>query len=196
MAGLGPILPLMIRKNPTGDLPVVPQSAFVDPTAIICGKVVIGENVFIGPYAVIRADEVNEAGTLEPIIIGANSNIQDGVVIHSKSGGRVEIGEYTSIAHRSIVHGPCKIGSRAFLGFNSVIFNATLGDGVVVRHNSVVENCQVPPGFHIPSTTNIHSNEELAGIPKVNADQTSFSEGVAITNLWLVQGYKKIQNEF
>jgi len=186
----------MIRKNPTGDLPVIPQSAFVDPTAIICGKVIIGENVFIGPYVVIRADEVDEHGKLEPIIIGDNSNIQDGVVIHSKAGGRVEIGEYTSIAHRSIVHGPCRVGSRVFLGFNSVVFNAIIGDGSVVRHNSVVENCHLPPGFHVPSTTNIHSDEELARVPRVNTDQATFSEGVAITNLWLVQGYKRIQNEF
>ena len=73
----------MIRKNPSGDLPIIHESAFVDPTAIICGKVFIGENVFIGPYAVIRADEVDDSGNMEPIIIGANSNIQDGVVIHS-----------------------------------------------------------------------------------------------------------------
>ena len=42
----------MIRKNPSGDLPVIAESAYVDRTAIICGKVVIGENVFVGPYAV------------------------------------------------------------------------------------------------------------------------------------------------
>jgi carbonic anhydrase/acetyltransferase-like protein (isoleucine patch superfamily) len=54
----------MIRKNPRGDWPVVAASAFVDPTAILCGKVIVGENVFIGPYAVIRADEVNEAGDM------------------------------------------------------------------------------------------------------------------------------------
>jgi carbonic anhydrase/acetyltransferase-like protein (isoleucine patch superfamily) len=69
----------VIRKNPSGDLPVVPESAFVDPTAIICGKVLIGENVFIGPYAVIRADETDANGKMEPIIIGDDSNIQDGV---------------------------------------------------------------------------------------------------------------------
>lgn len=79
----------MIRKNPNGDLPVIHESAYVDQTAIICGKVIVHENVFIGPYAVIRADEVNEKGEMEPIIIGANSNIQDGVVIHSKAGGLV-----------------------------------------------------------------------------------------------------------
>ena len=56
----------MIRKNPSGDLPVVPESAFVDPTAIICGKIIIGENVFIGPYAVIRADEVDVGPAVDP----------------------------------------------------------------------------------------------------------------------------------
>ncbi|OYY59683.1 MAG: carbonate dehydratase, partial [Hydrogenophilales bacterium 28-61-11] len=36
----------MIRRNPSGDLPVVHDSAFVDPTAILCGKVIVEENVF------------------------------------------------------------------------------------------------------------------------------------------------------
>ncbi len=186
----------MIRRNPSGDLPVVPSSAFIDPTAIICGKVVIGENVFIGPYAVIRADESNADGQMEAITIGSNSNIQDGVVIHSKAGGRVTVGEYSSIAHRAIVHGPCEIGDRVFLGFNSVVFNCTIGAGSVIRHNSVVENCHVPPNFHVPSTSNIHNNEELAKVPLVSPDISSFSESVAFTNLELVRGYKRIQNEF
>jgi len=186
----------MIRKNPSGDLPVIHESAFVDPTAVICGKVVIHENVFIGPYAVIRADEVTSGGDMEPIIIGANSNIQDGVVIHSKSGAAVTIGEYSSIAHRSIVHGPCTVGDRVFVGFNSVLFNCEVGAGSVVRHNSVVEGCKVPPGFHIPSTTNVHSDEELARIQPVPVDIAAFSEDVARTNVDLVKGYKRLANEF
>lgn len=185
----------MIRKNPSGDLPVVAESAFVDPTAIICGKVVVGENVFIGPYAVIRADEVDADGGMEPIIIGDNSNIQDGVVIHSKSGARVEVGAHTSIAHRSIVHGPCKVGGHVFIGFNSVLFNCEVGEGSVVRHNSVVEGVVVPANFHIPSTSNIRKESDLANIKPVRADASSFSEDVAQTNVRLVQGYKKIQNE-
>lgn len=185
----------MIRKNPSGDLPVVAESAFVDPTAIICGKVIIGENVFIGPYAVIRADEVNAEGSMDPIVIGDNSNIQDGVVIHSKSGARVEIGENTSIAHRSIVHGPCKVGGSVFIGFNSVLFNCEVGAGSVVRHNSVVEGVVIPENFHIPSTSNIRKESDLANIKPVRPDVSSFSEDVAQTNVRLVQGYKKIQNE-
>ncbi|HNQ05216.1 MAG TPA: carbonate dehydratase [Thiobacillaceae bacterium] len=186
----------MIRRNPNGDVPVVHETAFVDPTAILCGKVLVEANVFIGPYAVIRADEVNEAGEMEPIVIGAGSNIQDGVVIHCKAGGGVRIGKESSIAHRSIVHGPCQVGDRVFIGFNSVLYNCTVGDGSVVRHNAVVEGCGVPPGFYIPSTTNVHSDEELARIVPVTADQTGFSESVAQANLELVRGYKRIRNEF
>jgi len=186
----------MIRKNPSGDLPVVHESAFVDPTAILCGKVIVEENVFIGPYAVIRADEMDEANEMKPIVIGAHSNIQDGVVIHCKAGSGVTIGRYTSIAHRSIVHGPCAVGDYAFIGFNSVLFNCTVGDRSVVRHNSVVEGCHVPAGFHIPSTTNVHSDEDLARIQPVSSDAASFSESVAQANHALVQGYKRIRNEF
>lgn len=186
----------MIRKNPTGHLPVVHDTAFVDPTAILCGKVIVEENVFIGPYAVIRADEVNDEGDMDPIVIGANSNIQDGVVIHCKAGGGVSIGQGSSIAHRSIVHGPCTVGDNVFIGFNSVLFNCTVGDGSVVRHNSVVEGCHVPPGFYIPSTANIHSDAELAEIEPVSSDAASFSESVAQANHELVKGYKRIRNEF
>ncbi len=186
----------MIRKNPSGDLPVIDESAFVDPTAIICGKVIIGANVFIGPYVVIRADEVDGSGQMEAIEIGANSNIQDGVVIHSKSGAVVQIGEHTSIAHRSIVHGPCVVGDHVFIGFNSVLFNCTIGRNCVVRHNSVVEGCVVPDNFHIPSTTNIHADSDLSLIKQVGFSEKDFSEDIAQTNVQLVKGYKRLQNEF
>jgi len=186
----------MIRRNPSGHLPQVHETAFVDPTAILCGKIIVGANVFIGPYAVIRADEVNDEGDMEPITIGDGSNIQDGVVIHCKAGGGVSIGCNTSIAHRSIVHGPCTVGDNVFIGFNSVLFNCSVGSGSVVRHNSVVEGCDVPPGFYIPSTANIHSNEELSKIERITPDVSNFSESVTQANKELVKGYKRIRNEF
>jgi len=186
----------MVRKNPRGDLPVIHESAYVDKTAIICGKVIIQENVFIGPYAVIRADEVKPDGDMDPIIIGAHSNIQDGVVIHSKAGGLVQIGEYTSIAHRSIVHGPCIVGNRVFIGFNSVLFNCNVHDGCVVRHNCVLDGCELPNNFYVPSTTKVNYNTDLSTIPKVSAEASDFSEDVVRANIELVQGYKKLSNEF
>lgn len=186
----------MLRKNPTGHYPQVSTEAYVDNTAIICGHVIIEENVFIGPYAVIRADEVDANGNMEPIIIRRDSNVQDGVVIHSKDGAKVEIGRSTSIAHRSIIHGPCSIGDRVFIGFNSVIFNCKVGSDCVVRHNAVIDGCDLPAGFHVPSTSRITHKEDLAGIPRVETKASEFSESVIEANHYLVQGYKKLSNEF
>ena len=78
----------MLRPNPRGDFPVVSESAFVDPTAILCGHVIVEDDVFIGPYAVIRADESDENGHVEPIRIGSGSNIQDGVEARYKPDNR------------------------------------------------------------------------------------------------------------
>jgi len=186
----------MIRRNPRGDIPIVHESAFVDPTAILCGRVVVQENVFIGPYAVIRADEVDANGHMEPIVIGAHSNIQDGVVIHSRAGAAVIIGARTSIAHRAIVHGPCTVGDNVFIGFNSVLFNCAVGEGCVVRHNAVVDGRDLPAGFHLPSTHRIGPGTDLATIPKVTVDVSEFSEDVVRTNNSLVQGYKRLEAEF
>lgn len=185
----------MIRKNPRGDLPQIHPDAFIDPTAIICGLVVIEKNVFVGPYAVIRADEINAEGEIEPIHIAADSNIQDGVVIHSKSGASVNIGERTSIAHRAIIHGPCTIGSDVFIGFNSVLFNCQVGNGSVVRHSTVVDGCDLPECCYVPSSVRLGSDTDLSQFSPVSVDASLFSEDVAQTNNQLVRGYKLIQNE-
>ena len=186
----------MIRKNPSGDLPVIHQSAYVDQTAIICGKVIIHANVFVGPYAVIRADEVNAQGEMQAIVIGANSNIQDGVVIHSKAGAAVTIGENSSIAHRSIIHGPCDIGHHVFVGFNSVLFNCTVGSHSAIRHNAVVDGKDLPEHFYVPAMSHIHTTTDLSQFPPIDISISEFSESVVSTNIELVQGYKALHNEF
>lgn len=185
----------MLRKNPTGHMPQVSSTAFIDPTAIICGKVIIEDNVFIGPYAVIRADEVNEEGDMEAIVIKRDTNIQDGVVIHSKAGAAVTIGERSSIAHRSIIHGPCQVCDDVFIGFNSVVFNTVIGSGCVVRHNSVIDGIDLPANFHVPPMTNIGVGFDLNSISKVPPEYSAFSESVVSANHELVQGYRRIINE-
>ena len=185
----------MLRKNPTGHYPDVSAKAFIDPTAIICGRVIIEENVFVGPYAVIRADEVDANGEILPILIKRDSNIQDGVVIHSKAGAAVTIGERTSIAHRSIIHGPCSVGNDVFIGFNSVIFRTHISPGCVVRHNSVIDGLDLPEAFHVPPMTNIGPGFDLNTINRVPPEYSSFSESVVSANNALVEGYKKLGNE-
>lgn len=185
----------MLRKNPSGYCPSVSEGAFIDPTAIICGHVIIEDNVFVGPYAVIRADEVDESGKMQPITIKRDSNIQDGVVIHSKAGSAVTIGARTSIAHRAIIHGPCEIGDDVFIGFNSVVFQTEIGHACVIRHNCVVDGLNLPSHFHVPPMTNIGPEFDINTIDKVPPEYTSFSESVINANHALVTGYKKLSNE-
>ncbi|MHC8441483.1 MAG: LbetaH domain-containing protein [Candidatus Eutrophobiaceae bacterium] len=186
----------MLRKNPNGDFPKVHPDAYVDSTAIVCGKVIIEARVYIGPYAVIRADELDENGSLETIIIKKDSNIQDGVVIHSKAGTEVLVGERTSIAHRSIVHGPCEVGDDAFIGFNSVLFNCVIGQGCMVRHSCVIDGLDLPENSHLPSMSNIGPGFDLSSIPQVDSKLREFSGSIIAANHYLLDGYKKLSNEF
>lgn len=59
----------MLRKNPSGHTPVVSTKAYIDPTAVICGRVIIHDYVYVGPYAVIRADELNADGDMDSLSI-------------------------------------------------------------------------------------------------------------------------------
>ncbi|MBU0952022.1 MAG: hypothetical protein KKH91_04250 [Elusimicrobia bacterium] len=82
-------------------------SAFVHPTAVIIGNVKIGKQVFVGPDAVIRADEPKSS-----IFIGANCNVQDRVIVHALQNTSVYVDNNSSLSHGCIVHGPCKIGKK------------------------------------------------------------------------------------
>ncbi|WP_075180844.1 carbonate dehydratase [Pantoea sp. 1.19] len=185
----------MLRKNPSGHLPQVSPNAFIDPTAVICGRVIIHDYVYVGPYAVIRADEVNAEGEMEPIEIHAHANIQDGVVIHSKSGAPVSVGSGSSIAHRAIVHGPCRVDERVFIGFNSVLFNCHIQTGCVVRYNAVVDGVTLPPHTYVPSTERVGPDSVLSDFARVDPASVQFSEEVAETNVALVEGYQRLRNE-
>ena len=185
----------MLRKNPTGQFPKISASAFIDPTALICGHVIIEDNVFVGPYAVIRADEEDKQGNVAPITIKQNSNVQDGVVIHALAGTEVIIGQSTSIAHRAIIHGPCTIGDNVFIGFNSVIFRTNITDDCVIRHSCVVDNIDLSIPVHVPPLTNIEPEYNLTTLPELTAEYQRFSNSVVAANNLLVKGYKELESE-
>jgi carbon dioxide concentrating mechanism protein CcmM len=98
--------------------------------------------VMIAPGISIRADEGN------PFLIGANTNIQDGVVIHGLEQGRVSgddgkpysvwIGNNSSITHMALIHGPAYVGNDCFIGFRSTVFNAKVGHGCVVMMHALI----------------------------------------------------------
>ncbi len=77
---------MVIEHNAAGDYPKVAPSACVHPNAVLIGNVEVHGKVFLGPQAVIRADEPDAGGAVAPIIVGEGSNVQDCAVIHALAG--------------------------------------------------------------------------------------------------------------
>ena len=177
-----------IRPNPRGDWPDVDPAAYIDPTAQVIGRVRIGPRVFVGPNAIIRADEFDTNGEVKAIVVEAECNIQDGVIIHALAGTEVTIGQRTSLAHGAIVHGPCRIGEDSFIGFGAVVFNSQCDRGVFVASRAVVENVNVPADTFIPAFTFI-SQDLISRLRKTEPRERSFMINVIKANLWLAEGY-------
>jgi carbonic anhydrase/acetyltransferase-like protein (isoleucine patch superfamily) len=176
----------MIRCNPQGDYPRIHKSVFVSPSAEIIGKVNIGENVFVGPCAVIRADEPGSS-----IVIKKNVNVQDRVVVHALAGSSVVVGVNASLSHACIIHGPCEIGRNCFVGFGSVVFRSVLGSNVFIKSLSAVEGVRIPRQRLIPSGSAITSQFAAGLLQKAAGEHASFSRKVVRMNLFLSKNYKK-----
>ena len=184
-----------LRHNPSGDWPEIYPTAYIDPTAQIIGNVQIGYRVFVGPNAVIRADEADDTGTVEPIIIGPECNIQDGVIIHALVGSRVIIWPSTTLAHGCIVHGPCTLGANCFLGFRTVLYDVKMANGVFIGHGAVVCNVELPPHSFIPAGISIQTPEQAAKLAETGQAEKEFMENVVVANMSLAEGYLRIMEK-
>lgn len=176
----------MIRRNPQGDYPKIDKTAYIDPSAVVIGKVNIGKNVFVAPGAVIRSDERKSS-----IAIGDNCNVQDRVIIHALGNSSVAIEKNTSLSHGCIIHGPCRIGKNCFIGFGSVIFKANLHEGVFVRFSAVVSGVVIPARRVIADGAVIDTAEKVRGLASAPEESRKFTQNVLKANLELVRGYKK-----
>lgn len=108
-----------------GLIPVVHPSAFVHPSAVLTGDVIIGEGVYIGPHASLRGDYGR-------LIVEAGANIQDGCIMHGYCDTDTVVRECGHIGHGAILHG-CIVGRDALIGMNSVIM-----DGAIIGNESIV----------------------------------------------------------
>lgn len=112
-------------------VPVVQKNVYIAPSAIIIGDVRIGDNVGIWFQAVIRGDE-------EPIVIGNNTNIQDGSVLHTDYGYKLVIGNNVTVGHKAMLHG-CVISDNCLIGMNSVIMNGSkIGKNCIIGANALI----------------------------------------------------------
>ena len=167
-----------IRPNLVGDYPRIHPSALIDPSAQIIGNVIIEKNVFVAPLAVIRADERGPDGSVTPIVIGEEVNIQDGVIIHSHGGSTVNIGARTSVAHGTAIHGPCAIGEDCFLAMRCSLYSATLAKEVWVGMNALIMRASIDPFTYIAAGSVIRSGPDALGMRLVSQKEKQYMKNV------------------
>lgn len=177
----------MIHANHAGQTPMIDETAYVHPSAVVIGNVEIGAKVFVGPNAVIRSDEPGPDGEPEAIVIESEVNIQDGVIVHALGGSQVRIRKGVSVAHGAVVHGPCEIGEGCFIGFRSVVFKTTIGRGVIVQHQSLVEGVDIPNGMHVPSMTAVLIDYDVRKLKPVSSELVAFADEVRRVNVFLAE---------
>ncbi len=202
----------MIHKNVITDFspkecsPDVHSTAYVHPLAAVIGNVAVGKNVMVSPFASIRGDEG------QPLYVGDDSNVQDGVVIHALEtelkgqpveknsvtvDGRtygVYVSNNVSLAHQVQVHGPAFVGHDTFIGMQSLIFKARVGNNCVIEPKCIILGASIPDGHYVPAGSVVTDQAKADALAKKITDDYAFknlNKGVIHVNTHLAAGYNK-----
>lgn len=118
----------------------VHPTAWVAPGAVVLGDVTLGERASVWYGSVLRGDN-------DRIVVGAESDLQDGTIVHVDEGVPCLVGRRVGVGHRALLHG-CTIEDECLIGMASTILNrAVIGTGSVVAAGALVpEGMRVPPG--------------------------------------------------
>jgi carbonic anhydrase/acetyltransferase-like protein (isoleucine patch superfamily) len=154
-------------------MPTIHPSAFVHDGAFVIGDVTLGARVSVWPTAVIRGDTA-------AIVIGEDSNVQDGTVVHVDHGVPCTIGARVGIGHRAIIHG-ATVEHDSLIGMGAILLNhVVVGTGSIVGAGAVC-----PEGMIIPP------NSLVLGLPGRVVRQTTDAERARIAKT--VQSYLDLQ---
>ena len=153
--------------------PVIHPSAFVHAAAHVIGDVTLAARVSVWPTAVLRGD--NDA-----IVIGEDSNVQDGTIVHVDPGVPCTIGRRVAIGHRAIVHG-ATVGDDCLIGMGAILLNrVVVGSGSIVGAGAVCrEGMEIPP------------NSLVVGVPAKVIRETTDAERARIAHT--VAAYLELQ---
>ncbi|MBL8242014.1 MAG: gamma carbonic anhydrase family protein [Bryobacterales bacterium] len=129
----------MIRSF-QGTSPRIAATAWIDPQSAVIGDVTIGERSSVWPNAVLRGD-VNK------IVIGDETNIQDGSVLHVEEARfELHVGNRVTVGHSVCLHG-CVVEDDSLIGIGAIVLNgARIGKGSVIAAGALVpEGMEIPP---------------------------------------------------
>jgi carbonic anhydrase len=189
--------------NPDVKSPNISPTAFIHPLASVTGYVMIGPRVYVAPSASVRGDEG------QPIFIGEDSNVQDGVVLHGletveegKEIPKNQVGAYgekysvyvgkrVSMAHQSQVHGPAKIGDDTFIGMQALVFKAEIGNNVVVEPGAKIIGVKIADGRYVSTGAIVTKQAAAEELPKITPDYAfrGLNAAVVHVNTQLADGY-------
>jgi len=111
--------------------PRIPASAYVSAEATIIGRVTLGERASVYPGAVIRGDD-------DTIVLGDDTNVQDGAVLHVDPGCPMVVGARVTVGHQATLHG-CTIGDGTLVGLQAIVYNrATIGRDCLIAAGGVI----------------------------------------------------------
>ena len=114
-----------------------PQS-WIAPNAVLIGQVRLAKNASIWWHCTVRGDT-------DRLLIGENSNIQDGSVLHTNRGIELVVGEGVTVGHGVMLHG-CRIGDDSLIGIGAVVLN----NAVIGRNSLVAAHTLIPEGKVFP----------------------------------------------
>lgn len=115
-----------------GLTPVVHPTAYVHPTAVLIGDVIIGPGCYVGPLAALRGD-------FGRIVLEAGSNVQDTCVVHGFPASETRIEAEGHIGHGAVLHG-CRVGAGSLVGMNAVVMdNALIGQACIVAATAFIK---------------------------------------------------------
>jgi phenylacetic acid degradation protein len=121
-----------------GIRPVIDPAAFVHPTAILIGDVIIGPRCYVGPAASIRGD-------FGRIVFEEGANLQDTCVVHGFPHADTVVEQDGHIGHGAVLHG-CVVKRNALVGMNAVVMDeAVVGESAMVAACAFVKAAMVIP---------------------------------------------------
>ncbi len=122
-----------------GHHPQIDEQAWIADDADVIGQVRIGKDSSVFFHSVIRGDS-------DAIVIGEQTNIQDGCILHTDPEHQLILEDYISVGHGAILHG-CHIQSHCLIGMGAVILNGA----VIEPYCIIAAGAVITEGMHIPS---------------------------------------------
>ncbi|WP_395741012.1 gamma carbonic anhydrase family protein [Prosthecobacter sp.] len=141
--------------------PAVGEEVFIAPGAVVLGAVEMGAQSSVWYGAVLRGD-------INRIVVGAQSNVQDGSVLHVSDDHACVLGERVTVGHRAVVHA-CTVGDEVLVGMGAIILDgaqigarSTIAAGALVTKNTVIPEGSLVVGSPARVVRTLSAEEQRA----------------------------------